>query len=336
MTKKKVLITGITGQCGSYFAEIVLENECEVIGMKRRTSLLDAHRRLDHVYSNPNLKLVYGNLSDTGSIWKIINEFKPDIIVNFAAQSHVKTSFDVSEETLDVVGIGPLRILNAMKELCPKAKFYQASSSEQFGNSPCPKTGYVETSLMSPCSPYSAAKLAAYNIVRNYRESYGLFAINGILFNNESNRRGETFITRKITLGVARIKLGLQDKIHVGNMDAYRDWGHSKDYMKGVWLMLQQDKPEDFILASGETHTVREMCEYVFSLAGLDYKNYVETDQRLFRPQEVPYLLGDSTKAREKLGWKPKYSFEELLKEMYESDLKLIAEQNNLDYRKYL
>lgn len=335
--QKTAVITGVTGQTGSFIAELLLKKGYKVIGMKRRTSLLDAHKRIEHIFNHPNFKLVYGNMSDGGSLWRLINEFKPDECYNMAAQSHVKVSFEVSEETLDVVAMGPLRLLNAIREISPKTRFYQAGSSEQWGIATCPKTGFDETSPMIPASPYGAAKIFAYNIVKNYREAYGLFAVTGLLNNHESNRRGETFVTRKVTMAAAKIKLGLQNRLFLGNLDAYRDWSHAMDMAEGIILMLQQPKPQDYVLASGETHTVKEMVEYVFEeLANLNYQRYVEIDPRLKRPQEVPYLLGNSTKARTELEWQPKYTFKDLLKEMYLYDLEMIAKENGMDYTKYV
>lgn len=325
-TRQRVaLITGITGQDGSYLAEFLLSKGYYVVGIKRRTSLLNAHERLEPFYSNPNFKLVYGNMSDASSIWKILYDYRPDEIYNLAAQSHVRVSFEVPEETLDVVGMGTLRILNAMKELCPKSRFYQASSSEMYGTAPCPATGYTEESQMLPASPYAAAKLYAHNIVKNYRNSYGMHLNSGILFNHESERRGETFVTRKISIAAAKIKTGSQDVLYLGNLDASRDWGHAKDYVEGMWLMLQQDVPDDYVLATGETHSVKEYLEETFKLAKLDVNEYVKTDTRLYRAEEVPFLLGDYSKAKEKLGWCPKIKFHDLVKVMYEHEIENIV-----------
>ena len=337
MTKKQpvALVTGVTGQTGSYLAELLLEKGYRVVGMKRRTSLIDAHKRLDHIYSNPNFTLVYGNLSDAGSLWRIIAEHRPDEVYNLGAMSHVRTSFEVSEETLDTVGMAPLRILNALKELCPKAKFYQASSSEMFGDAPIVGEALTEKSPMNPVSPYAAAKLFAHNITKNYREGYGMFACSGILLNHESPRRGETFVTRKITIAAARIKLGLQASVELGNIDAIRDWGYAKDYAVGMHAMLQQPKADDFLLATGEAHSVRDWLNAVFTLADIDWEGHITYNKRLHRPQEVPFLLGDYSKAKKTLGWEPKVKFHELARMMYLEDLKDQAEKNGLDWTKY-
>lgn len=322
MNKKEkqpsALITGVSGQTGSYLAEFLLNKGYRVIGMKRRTSLINTDR-IDHIFTHPNFKLVYGNMSDASSLWKLLKDNPVDEIYNLAAQSHVRVSFEVPEETLDVVGMGTLRLLNAYKELCPNARFYQASSSEMFGDNP--EVPQNESTRMTPASPYAAAKLFAHNVVRNYRIGYGLHASCGILFNHESPRRGETFVTRKISLGAAKIKLGLQDKLLLGNIDAKRDWGHAKDYVEAMWLMLQQEKPDDYVVATGETHSVREFLEETFKLANLSVEKHLVIDERLYRPHEVPILLGNSTKAKTVLGWKPKTTFKDLVKEMYESDL---------------
>jgi len=323
--QKVALITGATGQDGSFLIELLLQKGYKVIGLKRRTSLLNASERIDGVFTNPNFKLVYGNMSDSSSIYKILMQYKPDEIYNLAAQSHVKVSFEVPEETLDVVGMGTLRLLNAMKEVCPNARFYQASSSEMYGTSACPVDGYTEEVAMHPASPYACAKLYAHNIVKNYRNSYGMHLSSGILFNHESERRGETFVSRKISMAAARIKTGVQDKLYLGNLDALRDWGHAREYVEGMWLMLQQDKPDDYVLATGETHTVREYLEETFKLAGLDINKHVEIDPRLFRPEEVPYLLGNYNKAKSKLGWEPKIKFKELVELMYNYEIENIV-----------
>lgn len=325
MKQQTALIFGITGQDGSWLAEFLLSKGYRVIGVKRRTSLLNAHERLDSCYDNINFKLVYGNLSDAGSIWKIFIDYKPDEIYNLAAQSHVRVSFDVSEETLDVVGMGTLRILNAMKEICPQARYYQASSSEMYGTANCPFNGYTEDSPMYPASPYAAAKLFSHNIVKNYRNSYGLHLSSGILFNHESERRGETFVSRKIAIAAAKIKTGIQDKLYLGNLNAKRDWGYAPNFCEGMWLMLQQDNPDDYVLATGETHSVQEYLEETFKLANLDIAKHVESDSRLFRPEEVPYLLGNFSKAKEKLGWEPRVKFKELCKILYDYEIQNIV-----------
>lgn len=318
---KTALVTGITGQDGSYLAELLLEKGYKVVGLKRRTSTI-CTERLDHVYDHKNFEMRYFELNDAGCMWRLLREYKPGEIYNLAAQSHVRVSFEVPESTVDSIVMGTLRLLEAARHVVPNARFYQASSSEMFGDNPeYPQN--EETALM-PASPYACAKVFAHNLVRNYRESYGMHASSGILFNHESPRRGETFVTRKITLAAARIKLGLQDKLYLGNLDSKRDWGFAGDYVEMMWLMLQQDEPDDYVIATGRTYTVRAFLEVVFGHAGLDIDKYVEIDERLFRPQEVPLLLGDSSKARRKLGWAPKMAFEELAKIMYESDLKKI------------
>ena len=323
MTKQKTaLITGVTGQDGSYLAEFLLAKGYRVVGVKRRTSLINTER-IDEIYNHVNFKLEYGNLHDAGRFWQLLHRYNPDEIYNLAAQSHVRVSFEVPEETVDSVAMGTLRLMNAYKQLCPHARFYQASSSEMYGDNPL--VPFSETSLMTPASPYACAKLFAHNLMRNYRESYGLHASSGILFNHESPRRGETFVTRKITMAAARIKMGLQDKLLLGNLDARRDWGFAGDYIEAMWLMLQQEKPDDYVIATGQAHTVREFLECVFLHAGLgDYKNYVGIDARYMRPHEVPHLLGDASKAKEALNWAPRVSFEELAHMMYDTDLKSI------------
>jgi GDPmannose 4,6-dehydratase len=300
-------------------AELLLDKGYRVVGLKRRTSIICTDR-IDHLFLNPNFKLEYFDLNDAGCMWTIINRYKPDEIYNLAAQSHVRVSFDIPENTVDGIVMGTLRLLNAARELAPECRIYQASSSEMYGdNSNYP---FNEESRLMPASPYACAKVFAHNLIRNYRISYGQYACSGILFNHESPRRGETFVTRKITMAAAKIKLGLQDKLFLGNLDAKRDWGYAGDYVEAMWLMLQQDKPDDFVIATGETHTVREFLELVFEQAGLGPANkYVEIDSRLFRPQEVPLLLGDYSKAKDKLGWSPKTNLRELAKMMYESDL---------------
>jgi GDPmannose 4,6-dehydratase len=322
------LITGITGQDGSYLAELLLSKGYYVVGVKRRTSLLCTDR-IDHIYSNPNFELAYGSMHDSGNMYRLLQKYKPDEVYNIAAQSHVRVSFDVPEETADVVAMGTLRMLEACREIVPNARFYQASSSEMFGDNP--NVPQSESTRMTPASPYACAKLFAHNLIRNYRKSYGLHASSGILFNHESPRRGETFVTRKITRAAARIKLGLQDKLYLGNLDAKRDWGFAGDYVEAMWLMLQQDKPDDYVIATGETHTVREFLQHVFDYAGLSIDEHVGFDKRFLRPHEVPVLLGDSSKAKKELGWSPKVSFKELAEMMYDADLedaKLEARNN--------
>jgi GDPmannose 4,6-dehydratase len=320
---KTALITGITGQDGSYLAEMLLRKGYKVIGVKRRTSLISTDR-IDNIFNDPdlimNFDLVYGNMNDSGCLHRLLIEHQPDEIYNLAAQSHVRVSFETPEETTEFVAMGTLRLLEAYKNICPKAKFYQASSSEMFGDNP--ENPQSETTRLMPASPYACAKVYAHNLCRNYRESYGLHISSGILFNHESPRRGETFVTRKITRAAARIKMGLQDDLLLGNLDAKRDWGFAGDYVEAMWLMTQQEKPDDYVVATGETHTVKEFLQVVFDYAGLDVDKYVRIDERLFRPHEVPLLLGDATKAKEKLGWEPKVNFEGLAKMMYDEDLK--------------
>ena len=320
---KTALITGITGQDGSYLAEMLLKKGYKVVGVKRRTSLISTDR-IDNIFNDPdlimNFDLVYGNMNDSGCLHRLLIEHQPDEIYNLAAQSHVRVSFETPEETTEFVAMGTLRLLEAYKNICPKAKFYQASSSEMFGDNP--ENPQSETTRLMPASPYACAKVYAHNLCRNYRESYGLHISSGILFNHESPRRGETFVTRKITRAAARIKMGLQDDLLLGNLDAKRDWGFAGDYVEAMWLMTQQKTPDDYVVATGETHTVREFLQVVFDYAGLDIDKYVQIDERLFRPHEVPLLLGDATKAKEKLGWEPKVNFEGLAKMMYDEDLK--------------
>ena len=318
MTKQKTaIITGITGQDGSYLAEFLLEKNYKVVGIKRRTSLINTSR-LDHIYDNPNFIMRYGSMHDNSWMYKILSEYAPQEVYNLAAQSHVRVSFETPEETVDCVANGTLRLLEAIRFIDPTIKFYQASSSEMFGDNPeIPQN--EETALM-PASPYACAKVFSHNLVRHYRKAYNLHCSSGILFNHESPRRGETFVTRKITRAAARIKMGLQDKLLLGNLDSKRDWGHAKDYVEAMWLMLQQDNPDDFVIATGKTHTVREFLELTFKRAGLSIEKYVSIDSRLFRPHEVPLLLGDAKKAKEALGWTPKYDLKRLVKEMYHSD----------------
>tara|TARA_R110000851_G_scaffold260859_4_gene413385 strand:- start:1883 stop:2854 length:972 start_codon:yes stop_codon:yes gene_type:complete len=321
---KKALITGVTGQDGSYLTKFLLDKGYSVLGLKRRTSLINTDR-VDDIYDHPNFNLSYFDLNDASAIWDTMINFKPDEIYNLAAQSHVRVSFDIPEHTVDGIAMGTLRILNAMKTVVPNARFYQASSSEMYGDNP--NHPFNEESTLTPASPYACAKVFAHNLVRNYRQSYNLHASSGILFNHESPMRGETFVTRKITLAAARIKLGLQDKLYLGNLDSKRDWGFAGDYVEAMWLMLQQDKPDDYVISTGEAHTVREFLENVFEHAGLNVEEYVEVDPRLFRPQEVPYLLGDSTKAKKILKWEPKIKFKELCKLMYDTDYTHIKEK---------
>lgn len=320
---KRALITGITGQDGSYLAEFLLGKGYEVSGLVRRGSSINT-ARIDHIFQdphedNPRLKLTYGDLSDGSSLTRLIDAFHPDEIYNLGAQSHVRVSFDIPEYTGDVGGLGTLRLLEAIKRSNPSIRFYQASSSEMFGK--VRELPLRETSPFYPRSPYAAAKLYAYWLTVNYREAYNLHACNGILFNHESPRRGETFVTRKITKAVARIKLGVQEVLYLGNLDAQRDWGYAPEYTEAMWLMLQQPAPDDYVIATGETHSIREFVERAFDYAGLDWKDYVKIDARYFRPTEVDVLLGDPAKARERLGWAPKVTFSELIHIMVEADL---------------
>ena len=319
---KTALITGITGQDGSYLAELLLSKGYTVYGIIRRSSSFNTGR-IDHIYKDPHepqpeLRLVYGDLNDASSLNKIIRTVQPAEIYHLGAQSHVRVSFDVPEYTGEVTGLGTVRLLEAIREAGVKTRFYQASSSEMFGNVPGPLN---EQSGFQPRSPYAAAKVYAHWMTANYREGYGLFACNGILFNHESPRRGETFVSHKITKAAARIKLGRLDKLFLGNLDAKRDWGYAPDYVEAMWLMLQQDKPDDYVIATGEAHSVREFLDLAFGRLGLDWKKHVEIDPRYYRPTEVDVLIGDATKARKLLGWKPRVHFEELVRLMVDADL---------------
>jgi GDPmannose 4,6-dehydratase len=324
---KKALITGITGQDGSYLAEHLLSKGYEVHGVIRRASTFNTSR-IDHLYRDPqvygvNLFLHYGDLADSVQMVKLLYELEPDEVYNLGAQSHVRVSFDIPEYTGDVDGLGAQRILEAIREagLVKKVRYYQASSSEMFGK--VQQVPQVETTPFWPRSPYGCAKVYAYWLTVNYRESYGLHASNGILFNHESPRRGETFVTRKITRAATRIKLGLQDSLYLGNLEARRDWGYAKEYVEMMWLMLQQDRPDDFVVATNETHSVREFCEATFGELDLDWKSHVKHDDRYERPAEVELLIGDPAKARRQLGWEPKVFFKDLVKIMVASDLEL-------------
>ncbi len=322
---KKALITGITGQDGSYLAELLLEKGYEVHGIVRRASTFNTGR-VDHIYRDPHLPgtrlfLHYGDLNDASSMNTILRHVRPDEIYNLGAQSHVRVSFDVPEYTGEVTGLGTVRLLEAVRDTgLEGTRIYQASSSEMFGASPPPQN---EATPFYPRSPYGCAKVYSYWISVNYRESYGMHVSNGILFNHESSRRGETFVTRKVTRAASRIKLGVQKKLYLGNLDAKRDWGYAKDYVEAMWLMVQQPKGDDYVVATGEAHSVRELCEAAFGHVGLDYQDFVEIDPRYYRPAEVDYLLGDPSKATKVLGWKPRTSFAELVRLMMESDLEL-------------
>ena len=320
---KRALITGITGQDGSYLAELLLGKGYEVHGVIRRSSSFNTER-IDPIYKDRHDKgarlfLHYGDLSDPSSLIKILGETQPEEIYNLAAQSHVRVSFDIPEFTGDVTAIGTVRLLDAMRQVAPKARFYQASSSEMYGL--VQAVPQNETTPFYPRSPYAAAKVYSHWITVNYRESYGLHASSGILFNHESPRRGETFVTRKITRAVARIKAGLQDKVYLGNLDAKRDWGYAPEYVEAMWRMLQQDKPDDYVVATGETHTVQEFLEVAFARAGLDSKKHVAFDKRYLRPAEVDLLIGDASKAKKKLGWEPKVKFKQLAEIMVDADI---------------
>ena len=327
--RKKALITGITGQDGSYLSELLLDKGYDVHGIVRRSSSFNTNR-IDHLYQDPHEENVhifthYGDLSDSVSLARLMYQLQPDEIYHLGAQSHVRVSFDIPEYTFDVTASGTLRLLDAMREAGSEGvRFYQASSSEMFGSAPPPQS---ESTRFHPRSPYAVAKLAAYWATVNYREAYGMFASNGILFNHESPRRGETFVTRKITRALARIKAGLQDKLYLGNLDAKRDWGYAPDFAEAMWLMLQAPEPDDYVVATGETHSVREFLEAAFGHAGLDWQQYVEVDPRYFRPSEVDVLLGDASKAREKLGWEPTTRFDELVRLMVEADITALEDQ---------
>lgn len=328
---KKALITGITGQDGSYLAELLLSKGYEVHGIIRRSSSFNT-ARIDSLYQDPHmpnvhLRLVYGDLNDASSLNKILRTIEPDEIYNLGAQSHVRVSFDVPEYTAEVTGVGTVRLLEAIRESGLQPKFYQASSSEMFGK--VQEIPQRETTPFYPRSPYGAAKLYAHWITVNYREAYNLFACSGILFNHESPRRGETFVTRKITKAAARIKLRLQQDLYLGNLDAKRDWGYAGDYVETMWLMLQQDQPDDYVIATGETHTVREFLDVAFGHLNLDWKQHVKIDPKYYRPTEVDLLIGDAGKAKKKLKWEPKVRFKELATMMVGADLE--AERERLD-----
>jgi GDPmannose 4,6-dehydratase len=327
---KKALITGITGQDGSYLAELLLSKGYEVHGIIRRASTFNTGR-LDPIYADPHsgqnrLFLHYGDLSDASALSRLIGKVQPDEIYNLAAQSHVRVSFDSPEYTTDITATGAVRLLEAVRETGIKPRFYQASSSEMFGK--VREVPQTEDTPFYPRSPYGCAKVYAHWITINYRESYGLFACNGILFNHESPRRGETFVTRKITRAVAHILAGLQKKLYLGNLDAKRDWGYAKEYVEAMWLMLQQDTPDDYVIATNETHSIREFLGIAFSHVGLNWQDYVEIDPRYYRPAEVDLLIGDYGRAKKKLGWEPRTKFEDLTRLMVDADRQLLQ-----DYR---
>ncbi|HXI13994.1 MAG TPA: GDP-mannose 4,6-dehydratase [Thermoanaerobaculia bacterium] len=329
MKKKKALITGITGQDGSFLTELLLEKGYEVFGVIRRSSSFNTGR-IDHLYhdpheSGPALTLLYGDLNDSSSLNMILRQTEPDEIYNLGAQSHVRVSFDVPEYTAEVTALGTVRLLEAIRETGMRPRFYQASSSELYGK--VAEIPQRETTPFYPRSPYACAKAYAYHIVVNYRESYDLFACNGILFNHESERRGETFVTRKITRAATRIKLGLQKKLFLGNLEAKRDWGYARDYVKAMWLMLQTEQADDFVIATGETRSVKEFLTEVFGYLDLDWSRYVEIDPRYYRPTEVDLLIGDASKAKRILGWAPEVDFKQLVKIMVDHDLRLAGQE---------
>ncbi|MBN1438994.1 MAG: GDP-mannose 4,6-dehydratase [Anaerolineales bacterium] len=322
MAPKKAFLTGITGQDGSYLAEFLIHKGYEVHGLIRRASTFNTDR-IDYLYQDPHVRgvklfLHYGDLSDSTNLTKLLHQIKPDEVYNLAAQSHVKVSFDMPEYTGDITGIGAVRLLDAIHEIGLPCRFYQASSSEMYGK--VQEIPQKETTPFHPRSPYACAKVYAFWATVNYREAYGMFACNGILFNHESPRRGETFVTKKITRAVAYIEAGLQKKLFLGNLDSSRDWGYAPEYVEAMWRMLQQDAPDDFVIATGETHTVREFLDEAFHCAGLDPKQHVETDPRYFRPSEVDYLIGNSAKAKKAFGWAPKTTFKDLVRIMVDAD----------------
>ena len=321
---KRAFVTGITGQDGSYLAELLLEKGYEVWGLLRRSSSFHTGR-IDHLYRDPHekgvrLRLVYGDLSDGGALSSLLRKIMPDEVYNLGAQSHVRVSFDQPVYTADVDGLGTLRLLEALRPIEPRPRYYQASSSEMFGSSPPPQS---ETTPFRPRSPYACAKLYAHHQTVNYREAYGIFACSGILFNHESPRRGETFVTRKITRAATRIKLGLQKKLYLGALDTERDWGYAPDFVRAMWMMLQPEEPRDYVVATGESHSIRELLDAAFGEVGLDWREFVEEDARYLRPAEVEALRGDASKARAELGWEPTVTFDELIKIMIEADMNL-------------
>ena len=321
--KKKAFITGINGQDGSYLAELLIEKDYEVYGIVRRNSIAEHQEsRIDHLVGK-GVETEYGDLLDVSSLERMLGSIKPDEIYNIGAQSHVRISFDVPQFTVQTNALGVLNMLEAFKYHCPNSRFYQASSSEMFGRS-VDDDGYQrESTKMEPTSPYGCAKVFGYNIVRHYRFAHKLFAVNGILFNHESPRRGSNFVTNKVVKSAVRIKNGLQDKLPLGSLDSYRDWGHSKDYVRAMHLIINHTEPDDFVCATGVTNSVGDMCDYVFSKLDMDYKDYVTQDERFMRPEDLKYLKGDSTKLREILGWEPEYTFETLMDEMIEHWLKI-------------
>ena len=324
---KKAFITGIAGQDGSYLAEYLLELGYEVHGIVRRNSTAE-NQDTRIVHLEDKIKTYYGDLLDQGSIERLLDDIQPDEIYNLAAQSHVRISFEIPQFTVQTNALGVLNMLEAYRRSCPDSKFYQASSSEMFGLTVDEDRAQRETTVMNPVSPYGCSKVFGYNMIRNYRRAYKLHATNGILFNHESPRRGSNFVTNKVVKAAARIKLGLQDNLELGNMDSFRDWGHSWDYVRAMHLMMQHDEPGDWVVSTMETHSVREMCELVFNYLGLDYKDYIEQNPKFMRPEELPYLKGDSTKIRTELGWKPKYTFKMLMEEMVDYWLEYYSKNN--------
>ncbi len=329
MRPKRALITGITGQDGSFLTELLLSKGYEVYGVIRRASTFNTDR-IDHLYADPHeegarLRLIYGDLADGSSLNKMIRTIEPDEIYNLGAQSHVRVSFDIPEYTAEVTGLGTIRLLEGIRETGLTPRFYQASSSELFGNTT--EAPQNERTKFYPRSPYAAAKAYAYYMTVNYREAYGLYACNGILFNHESPRRGETFVTRKITRAVANIKCGRQRELFLGNLEARRDWGYAGDYVEAMWLMMQQPEPDDYVIATGETHTVREFLDEAFGYAGLDWREFVKKDPHYLRPAEVDRLEGDASKARERLGWKPRVGFKQLVKMMVDADMARVKQE---------
>lgn len=325
---KTAVITGVNGQDGSYLADMLLAKGYKVIGLKRRTSSIST-TRIDHLFNHPRFKMHHFDLTDGSAVAHVIMTHQPDEFYNLAAQSHVAVSFEIPEYTSDGIASGTLKILEAIRTFSPKTRFYQASSSEMFGDSKDydPSVGYNENSIMMPVSPYAVAKLHAHHMTRVYRNAYGLHASSGILFNHESPRRGETFVTRKITMAAARIKMGLQSELRLGNLDALRDWGYAEDYVEAMWLMLQQPQGDDYVVATQKTHSVREFLTEVFEEAGLDWNKHVVIDSKYFRPNEVPFLLGDPSKAKRVLGWEPKVDMKLLAKIMYKYDMALLTKQ---------
>ena len=335
---RKALITGITGQDGSYLAEFLLFKDYEVHGIKRRSSSFNTERidsiLLDAHDKNARLLLHFGDLSDTSNLIRLLLAIRPDEIYHLGAQSHVQVSFEIPEYTGAITGVGTVRLLEAIRQSGIPAKFYNAGSSEMFGNTP--EAPQRETTPFRPQSPYACSKVYSYWSTVNYREAFGLFACNGILFNHESPRRGETFVTRKITRAIARILAGLQDKLYLGNLEAKRDWGFARDYVEAIWLMMQQPDPDDFVIATGESHSVRDFAEMAFGYAGLDWRKYVEIDSSYFRPTDVDFLCGDASKARAQLGWRPKTRFADLVKLMVDADIRLLNEKLSGQFERQL